>query len=288
MESSAVLNKVKIFTKMVRIEHTVFALPFAYVGALLVDEAVPSVPDLFWITVAMFGARTAAMSLNRILDRHLDAKNPRTAERALPRGLMTVKEVWLSSLLSFALLFIAAWQLSPLAVKMFPLVVVVLSGYSYTKRFTWACHLWLGAALGLAPLAAWIAISNCFDLAPLFLFAGVMFWVAGFDIIYACLDYDFDRRTGVYSIPACFGIKSALHVAGAFHLVAPVMFIITGMLLDLSPVYFTGVGIAMAILMYEHRIVRPDDLGRVNVAFFHMNAFLSICLFLCTLIEVLC
>ncbi|MBO8128885.1 MAG: UbiA family prenyltransferase [Peptococcaceae bacterium] len=285
--ASRALKKARIFLEMIRFEHTVFALPFAYIGALLVEKAIPSTHDLLWITLGMIGARTAAMSLNRLIDRHIDARNPRTAGRALPRGLISVYEVWVYTVLSFVLLFLAAWQLSPLAVKLFPLVVAVLTGYSYTKRFTWACHLWLGMALGFAPLASWIAISNRFDIAPMFLFLGVLFWVAGFDIIYACLDHEFDRCSGLYSIPARFGIKRALRIAGIFHCLASAMFVVTGLVLHLSFIYFIGVGIAIVILFYEHRIVNPDDLRRVNIAFFNMNAALSICLFLFTLAEVL-
>ena len=189
-------KKLKIFFDMIRVEHTLFALPFAYIGAMLVEKKIPSGHDLFWITLAMVGARTAAMSLNRIIDLHIDAKNPRTANRALPRGLLTVAEVWVYVILSLALLLVSAYNLSPLAFKLSPLAVALLVFYPYTKRFTWTCHLILGLALGAAPVGAWVAIANRFDLAPLVLAAGATFWVAGFDIISGCDDYHFDGPRG--------------------------------------------------------------------------------------------
>lgn len=281
------LGKIKVFLEMIKFEHTIFALPFAYIGALLVEQRLPSGYDVFWITVAMVGARTAAMSLNRVIDRHLDARNPRTAERALPKGLLSTLEVWVLALLSMLVLFYAALQLSPLAVRLFPVAIFVLVGYSYTKRFTWLCHLWLGVALGLAPLAAWIAISNSFAAAPALLGLGVMFWVAGFDIIYACMDYDFDRSAGVFSIPSRFGIPAALKVAAAFHFLASVCMAAAGLVLGLGTWYFIGVGLAVLILCYEHAIVRPDDLSRANTAFFNVNAVLGMVVFVFTLAEVI-
>lgn len=282
-----VFNRVLTFLEMIKFEHTIFALPFAFVGALLTERNIPAWSDVLWITAAMVGARTAAMSLNRLIDRHIDARNPRTANRALPKGLLSVGEVWVYVILSFALLLIAAYQLSPLAVRLFPLVVAILVGYSYTKRFTWACHLWLGAALGFAPLGAWIAIANRIDLAPVLLALGVLFWVAGFDIIYACLDYDFDIRAGIHSIPVRFGISAALRIARGFHIVAPVLFLATGVALGLGIFYFLGVAVAVALLAYEHAIVNPGDLSRVNVAFFHANALLSVLIFCFTLVDIL-
>lgn len=280
-------SRVLTFLEMIKFEHTIFALPFAFVGALLTERNLPAWSDVLWITVAMVGARTAAMSLNRLIDRHIDARNPRTANRALPKGLLSVGEVWVYVIVSFAVLLIAAYQLSPLAVRLFPLVVAILVGYSYTKRFTWACHLWLGAALGFAPLGAWIAIANRIDLAPILLALGVLFWVAGFDIIYACLDYDFDIRAGIHSIPVRFGIPVALRIARGFHVIAPVLFLATGLALHLGVFYFIGVTLAIALLTYEHAIVNPGDLSRVNMAFFHANAVLSVLIFCFALVDVL-
>lgn len=280
-------KKFKIFLEMIKFEHTVFALPFAYVGALLVEKKVPPAHDLIWITLAMVGARTAAMSLNRVIDRYIDAKNPRTRGRAIPRKLISVREVWIYILLSFGLLLVSAYQLSTLAFQLFPVAVAVLVIYSYTKRFTWACHLFLGAALGLAPLGAWIALSNSFHLAPVLIGVGVAFWVAGFDIIYACEDQEFDRREGLYSIPAQFGIARALTISSAFHIVAPVMFLLAGLILDLGIAYMIGIFIAIAILFYQHRLISPKDMSRAGIAFFNLNGTLSVVVFMFTLLEVL-
>jgi 4-hydroxybenzoate polyprenyltransferase len=282
-----VFNKIKIFLEMIRFEHTIFALPFAYVGALMAEKRIPEAHDITWITLAMVGARTAAMSLNRIIDRHIDAKNPRTAGRALPKGLISVIEVWIYVVISLALLLYSARQLSPLAFHLFPLATLVLLVYSYTKRFTWVCHLFLGATLGLAPLGSWIAITGRFDLAPVLLALGVLFWVAGFDIIYACDDYEFDRREKIYSIPARFGIKKALYISMAFHIAAPVLILAAGLLLNLGLLYFAGVLAAVIILFYQHTLVRPDDLSRAGIAFFNLNGILSVLVFTFTLLDVL-
>lgn len=282
-----VFSRVKIFLEMIKFEHTIFALPFAYVGAFLAEKRIPDAHDLIWITLAMVGARTAAMSLNRIIDRHIDLKNPRTAGRALPKGLLSVFEVWVYVLISFGLLLYSARQLSPLAFKLFPLAVLILLVYSYTKRFTWTCHLFLGATLGLAPLGSWVAITGRFDLAPVLLGLGVLFWVAGFDIIYACDDYDFDRSARIYSIPARFGIKSALYISTAFHVVAPLLILAAGLVLNLGAFYFAGVLAAVIILFYQHTLVRPDDLSRAGVAFFNLNGILSVLVFAFTFFDVL-
>lgn len=282
-----VFKRTKIFLEMIKFEHTIFALPFAYVGAFLTEKRTPSAHDVVWITLAMVGARTAAMSLNRIIDRHIDAKNPRTAGRALPKGLLSVVEVWAFVIISMTLLFYAARQLSPLAFQLFPIAALVLLIYSYTKRFTWTCHLFLGATLGLAPLGSWVAIAGRFDLAPVLLALGVLFWVAGFDIIYACDDYEFDRRERIHSIPARFGIRKALKISAAFHVVAPLLILAAGLLLDLGAFYFAGVLAAVVILFYQHTLVRPDDLSRAGVAFFNLNGILSVMVFAFTLLDVL-
>lgn len=282
-----VFRKLPVFLEMIKFEHTLFALPFAYIGALVTNKQIPTGHDLLWITVAMVGARTAAMSLNRIIDRHIDAQNPRTAERALPRGLLSVTEVWIYTIFSFLLLLLAAANLSPLAVKLFPLVVAILVGYSYTKRFTWACHLWLGAALGFAPLGSWVAITNRLDLAPVLLAGGVLFWVAGFDVIYACLDYEFDRQNRIYSIPAQFGIRRALKISTFFHIISPALFITAGMVLKLGMLYYIGIGVAVALLVYQHMLVTPVNLARINIAFFNLNAALSVTMLVFTLADIL-
>ncbi|OPX88069.1 MAG: 4-hydroxybenzoate octaprenyltransferase [Pelotomaculum sp. PtaB.Bin104] len=280
-------SKLKVFLEMIKFEHTVFALPFAYSGALLAEKKIPAAHDLLWITLAMAGARTAAMSLNRIIDRHIDAKNPRTAGRALPRGLLGVGEVWVYVFISFIILLYSAYQLSPLAFRLFPLAVLALLTYSYTKRFTWLCHLVLGLVLGMAPVGSWIAITGSFHLAPVLLALGVLFWVAGFDIIYACDDYDFDLKEGLYSIPARFSIKRALKISAVFHVAAALFFLAAGLLLDLGVLYLVGLSIAAAILFYQHTLVRPDDLSRAGAAFFNLNGTLSVVMFVFTFLDVI-
>lgn len=279
-------KKLKVFLEMIKFEHTLFALPFAGMGALLAEKRIPGGHDLLWITVAMVGARTAAMSLNRLIDRRLDARNPRTAGRALPKGLLGAREVWLYVLLSLLLLLYAAYQLTPLAFYLSPLAVVALFGYSYTKRFTWTCHLVLGAVLAIAPVGSWIAITGQFHLAPLLLGAGVLFWVAGFDLIYACDDYEFDLKEGLYSIPARFGIKRALYISAVFHVIAPLFFLLAGLVLNLGALYFAGVAVSVGILFYQHTLVRPDDLSRAGIAFFNLNGTLSVVMFVFTLCDI--
>jgi len=281
-----VFKKLKIFLAMIKFEHSVFVLPFGYVGAFLTERKIPSVNDLVWITLAMVGARTAAMTLNRIIDRHIDAKNPRTAGRALPRGLLSLNEAWIYVCLSLALLTFSVYHLSPLAFRLFPLVVVFLVVYSYTKRFTWFCHLVLGAVLGMAPLGTWVSITNRFDLAPLLLALGVLFWVAGFDIIYACGDYEFDRREGIYSIPARFGIRRALAVSTAFHVLSPLFFLAAGLILNLGLFYLAGLIIAVFILFYQHSLISPHDLSRAGIAFFNLNGILSMIMFAFTFLDI--
>ncbi len=278
-------RKLRIFLGMIKFEHTIFALPFAYLGALLAAGGWPTLPELGWITLAMIGARTAAMSLNRLIDRHIDALNPRTAGRALPRGLLTVAEVWLYTFLSFGLLFYAALRLNWLCVQLMPIAVLVLVIYSYTKRWTWACHLVLGLADALAPVGAWVAIRAAIDLPAVILGLGMGSWVAGFDIIYACQDYDFDRRYGVHSIPARFGKARALSIARGLHALAVLMLALVGLLLHLGLIYFLGVTLAAAILIYEHRMVSPGDLSRLNLAFLNLNGYLSVLMFIFTFLA---
>ncbi|MGI6285282.1 UbiA-like polyprenyltransferase [Neomoorella humiferrea] len=278
-------RKLKIFLEMIKFEHTIFALPFAYLGAFLAAGGRPTLAQLGWITLAMIGARTAAMSLNRLIDRHIDALNPRTADRALPRGLLSVAEVWLYTIISFALLFYAAARLNWLCVQLLPIAVFVLSVYSYTKRWTWACHLVLGLADSLAPVGAWVAVRTAVDLPAVVLGLGMGSWVAGFDIIYACQDYDFDRQYGIHSIPARFGKARALTIARFLHAFAVLMLVLVGLLLDLSPTYFLGVILAAVILIYEHRLVSPEDLSRINIAFLNLNGYLSVLMFIFTFLA---
>lgn len=286
------LSKIKIFLEMIKFEHTIFALPFAYLGAFLANlsiegEGFPSGIKLFWITIAMVGARTAAMSLNRLIDRHIDAKNPRTVERALPKGLLSVFEVWVYIVLSFALLFYAAVQLNPLCVKLMPIAVFSLVIYSYMKRISWLCHIVLGISLGLAPLGAWVGITGTISLPVIFLALGVTFWSAGFDVIYACQDIDFDVKEGLNSIPSHFGIENSLIISSIFHIIAPVFLLLVAFTMNLGWFYLIGVVVAIVILYYEHTLVRPNDLSKLDAAFFNMNGILSVIVFIFTLADIL-
>lgn len=275
------------FLEMIKFEHTIFALPFAYLAALLAAGGLPAAREIFWITLAMVGARTAAMSLNRVIDRTMDALNPRTAGRALPRGLLSVAEVWLYTLAAFALLTVSAWQLNPLCLKLMPVAVAVLVLYSYTKRWTWACHLVLGVADGLAPMGAWVAITAAFNLPGVLLWVAVSLWVAGFDVIYACQDVEFDRQYGVKSIPARFGLAAALTTARVWHLLAFLALVATGVTAGGGFFYWAGLTLAGLLLVREHRLVSPADLTRVGLAFFNVNGYLSLLMLAAGLADVL-
>ncbi|GIP37473.1 4-hydroxybenzoate octaprenyltransferase [Paenibacillus sp. J31TS4] len=283
------VKKIKIFLEMIKIEHTVFALPFAYMGALLgayvMNGELPSWGQIGWITLAMVGARSAAMGLNRVIDRVIDKKNPRTAGRAIPAGLLSSKEVYLFIIVSFVLLFVAASKLSTLALQLMPIAVFMTVFYSYTKRFTWLCHLFLGLTIALAPLGGWVAVTGSVNLTALVFYFTIAFWTAGFDVIYACQDMEFDQKEGLHSIPSRFGIAQSLALAKVFHLVMGIGLIALYFMTDLSWWYFTGIMIAYFLLIYEHLLVSPKDLSKLNTAFFTMNGVLSIVVFAFTLLD---
>ncbi|MFC4302786.1 UbiA-like polyprenyltransferase [Cohnella boryungensis] len=283
------IAKIRVFLEMIKFEHTLFALPFAYVGAILgavtVEKRLPEWSECGWILLAMVGARTAAMGLNRVIDRAIDARNPRTATRAIPAGLLKSTDVILYIILSFVLLFWAAAQLNSLAVKLLPIAVFMTVFYSYTKRFTWACHLILGLTIGLAPLGGWVAVTGGVTWTAIILYITVALWTAGFDVIYACQDVEFDRKEGLHSIPARFGIARALGIARSLHALTAAGFALLLVLTDLSWWYFAGTLVAAALLLYEHRLVKPNDLSKVNAAFFTMNGVLSMVIFVFTLID---
>lgn len=281
------MGKIRTFLEMIKFEHTIFALPFAYLGAFLAANGVPSASKLLWITLAMIGARTAAMSLNRLIDRRIDARNPRTDMRALPAGQLRVMEVYIYTALSFALLCYSAYKLNSLALKLMPIAVFFLVAYSYTKRFTWACHFFLGISLGLAPAGAWIGVTGYWDLAPVLLGLGVMTWVAGFDIVYACQDVEFDRKEGLHSIPAIFGVQRALEISFLLHILAPLLFIAVGMVLSMGWLYYVGVALAIVLLLRQHRIVTANDLSKIGIAFFNLNGYLSILLFVFSILDMI-
>lgn len=285
------LKKFKVFLEMIKFEHTLFALPFAYMGAILgsmvLKDALPSWGQIGWITLAMVGARSAAMGLNRVIDKVIDGKNPRTAGRAIPAGLLSSKEVLLFIVIALGLLFIATSQLNTLCMELLPIAVFFLVIYSYTKRFTWACHLILGLTIALAPLGGWVAVTGKIDLVSLVFYFTVAFWTAGFDIIYACQDIEFDRKEGLYSIPSRFGIPKALFLAKFFHFLTAVGFMGLYFLTELSWVYFAGIILAYIILIYEHRLVSPKDLSKLNTAFFTMNGVLSVLVFTFTFVDLM-
>ena len=281
------MQKLKVFSEMIKFEHTLFALPFAYLGAFLAAKGVPTRLQLFWITLAMIGARTAAMSLNRLIDRHIDARNPRTAQRALPTGQLRENEVYLYTVLSFLLLGYSAYQLNILAFWLMPIAVFFLVLYSYTKRFTWSCHFVLGISLGLAPAGAWIGVTGHWALAPILLGLGVMTWVAGFDIVYACQDVEFDRQEGLHSIPAIFGLQRGLEISSGLHILAPIFFIAVGMVMSMSWLYYVGVAIAIVLLYRQHRLVSADDFSKIGVAFFDLNGYLSLMLFVFSILDLI-
>ncbi|ANS74863.1 4-hydroxybenzoate octaprenyltransferase [Paenibacillus yonginensis] len=282
-------RKIGIFLQMIKFEHTLFALPFAFMGALLgavaMKDSFPTWAQIGWVLLAMFGARSAAMGLNRLIDRVSDGKNPRTKGRAIPAGLLRISEVLIFIIVSFVLLFWAASELNPLALKLLPIAVVMLVVYSYTKRFTWLCHVVLGFTIALAPLGGWVAVTGKVDLTAFVLFVTIAFWVAGFDVIYACQDIEFDQKEGLYSIPSRFGVRRSLIIAKAFHIITAVGFVSLLLLAHLGWWYIGGIVIALLILFYEHHIVTPKDLSRLQTAFFTMNGALSIVVFCFTLID---
>jgi 4-hydroxybenzoate polyprenyltransferase len=276
---STAIKNTRLTLEMIKIEHTLFALPFAFLGAVLAANGLPTLRQLLWIVVAMVGARSAAMAFNRIADRNIDARNPRTATRALPAGLLSVGFVWAFTLVSAAVFLIAAAMLNRLTLLLAPVALASVLLYSFTKRWTQFSHIVLGWCLSIAPTGAWIAVRGDIGSAiPLLLSLVVLLWTAGFDVLYACQDYDFDRREGLRSIPARVGIARALWIARTLHAGAFAALVALYVISGLGPVAFAGVIATGALLVYQHRLVRADDLGRLNAAFFTTNAFVSVIL----------
>ena len=264
---------------MIKIEHTLFALPFAFLGAVLAARGLPSPWQILWIVVAMVGARSAAMAFNRIADRSFDVRNPRTASRALPAGLLSVAFVWVFTIAAAALFVVAAAMLNRLTLILAPVALACVLLYSFTKRWTQFSHLVLGACLSIAPTGAWIAVrGEIGSPVPLLLSLVVLLWTAGFDVLYACQDFDFDRREGLRSIPARVGIARALWIARALHAAAFLALVWLFLITQLGPIAFVGVLATAALLVYQHRLVRAGDLSRLNAAFFTTNAFVSVIL----------
>jgi len=273
--------KARILTvlEMIKFEHSVFALPFALVGALLAARAgggLPTWRQIIWIVVAMVGARSAAMTMNRIADVEYDRRNPRTARRALPAGELSVGFAWAFTVVASAVLVFASWQLNPLALKLSPVALGCLFFYSYTKRFTSWSHFVLGFCLGISPAAAWIAIRGSLDWRMLILCAAVTLWVGGFDVLYACQDVDFDRAAGLHSIPKKFGIAKALFVARAMHVLMIALLIWLAASFHLAWPAWVGIAVVAALLAYGHSLVKPNDLSKMNAAFFTVNGYISL------------
>jgi 4-hydroxybenzoate polyprenyltransferase len=267
------------FYSLVKFEHTIFALPFAYVGAFLAVDGVPGAHDLAWVTVAMVGARSLAMGLNRLIDAGLDARNPRTAGRELPAGLLSPAAVAAFCGAALAVFLVAVWQLDPLVHWLWPIPVAGFVIYPYLKRWTWLCHLWLGAIDGLAPLGAWAAITGTLPWEAWALGGAVALWVAGFDLFYSLLDLDVDREQGLRSVATRFGERGAFLGARLFHLGTVALLVATGLGLEVGVLYWLGVAVVGGLLAYEHSLVRPGDLRRLDTAFFTMNGVISVAFF---------
>jgi 4-hydroxybenzoate polyprenyltransferase len=280
---SALLGRIGLYGRMIRFSHSVFALPFALSSAVIAAGRDLSWRQAAWILVAMVGARSAAMGFNRLADEGLDARNPRTAGRELPRGAISRAEVWVFVAASAATLVVAAAMLNPLCLALSPVALVIIFGYSYTKRFTALSHLFLGLALALAPAGAWLAIRGRLEAPPVVLGLAVLFWVAGFDTIYACQDEAFDRAEGLHSLPARLGTRRALAVARLFHAAAVALLAALYTIAPLHPLYLAGVAVVAVLLIYEHSLVRADDLSRIDAAFFTVNGWISLGYFVVTL-----
>jgi 4-hydroxybenzoate polyprenyltransferase len=276
-------QRLRTYLEMIRFSHTVFALPFAFMGAVLAAGGVPSGEKSLWILVAMVGARSGAMGMNRFADRDLDGLNPRTRDRALPQGRISPIEALALVSVSFGVFLLAAWMLNPLCFALAPAAILIVSGYSYTKRFTSLSHVILGLCLALAPIGAWIAITGEIALPAVALGAAVLFWVAGFDVLYALMDIEFDRRTGLFSIPARLGVNGGMWVARAFHMFTVGFLALLIPLLGLGSIYATGLLLAAALLVYEHLLLHRHGLAKLDIAFFNVNGVLSIGMFLFTL-----
>ncbi|MEN8256719.1 MAG: UbiA-like polyprenyltransferase [Thermodesulfobacteriota bacterium] len=281
------LKKISTLLEMIKFKHTVFALPFAFMGAWLAQGGVPGGMVFMWIVLAMAGARTSAMGFNRIIDARFDKENPRTASRAIPAGDIKMVEAWAMVIIATILFFVACAQLNPLTLKLSPFALGLTLFYSYTKRFTWFCHVVLGVALAFSPLGGFVAVKGSFDNFPWMLSAAVLFWVAGFDAVYACLDADFDRKRGLHSMPARFGREGAFKLAVLFHAIAFVLFTYTGLYCRLNIYYFLGVAITGLALFYQHLIVNPRDLSNISMSFFTMNGIISVTLFAATWLSIL-
>ena len=280
-------SRLATFLEMIKFSHTIFALPFALTGAVLAAGGLPTVYQLFWIVMAMVGARTAAMGLNRLIDAEIDGRNPRTSSRAIPAGLLGKGTVMGCIAAAVVMLLVAASRLNPLCLYLSPVALFFLVLYSYCKRFTSLAHLVLGLCLGAAPVGAWIAVRGTFELTPLLLGCAVLFWSAGFDVLYALQDLDFDRASGLHSLPVKLGVQRSLAVARLFHVVMMGLLLLILFTMHLGPLYLLGLGIAAMLLTYEHRLLRNGDLSKLDMAFFNMNGYISLTVFFFTIADLL-
>jgi 4-hydroxybenzoate polyprenyltransferase len=277
------MKHLRAFFDLIKIEHTIFALPFAYLGMFLAKRGWPSWHEFLWITAAMAAARTLAMGFNRIADRYLDARNPRTAMRPLVTGAVTMRTAWTVTLIAGAALVLWAWMLGPLPLLLAPGAIIFLVGYSFTKRFTTFSHFILGFTDGLAPVGAWVAVRGSLftaaDLPAWLLLAIVTLWIGGFDLIYACQDIDFDREYQLHSVPARYGVQTALRLSTASHLIMLGLLAWLGIIIELSWPFWIAYAITIGLLVWEHRLVHPEDLSHIDLAFFNINSYISMTLF---------
>jgi 4-hydroxybenzoate polyprenyltransferase len=285
--NTVLIRKLKLLLEMIKFEHTIFALPFAYLGMILGAKGLPDLLTFILITLAMIGARTYAMALNRLFDLDIDKKNPRTKDRALPKKTVTKTEAIILTLAALLLFFAAVYLLPPLCLKLWPAVIIPMTFYSLAKRFTWLCHFLLGMCLGLAPLGSWIAVTGTMPNTGVYLLGlAVMFWTTGFDIIYSCQDHAFDKKENLHSAPVRFGIRTSLNITKALHTITVILLILCGISFSLGMIYYLGIAIVAVFLFYENTIISENDMSRVNAAFFTANGFVSIIAFIFTLISV--
>ncbi|QAT40405.1 UbiA-like polyprenyltransferase [Clostridium sp. JN-9] len=282
-----VLQKIKDYGKLVMFSHTIFSFSFALFSMLLAANGLPGAKTIFWIIMAFIGARTGANALNRVIDMNIDAKNPRTADRQLPQGLMNKAEVIIFVVLCFMLLSVAAYMLNPLCFKLLPLALILLIGYSYTKRFTWACHIILGITCAAAPVGAWIAVAGNISWTCLILGAADALWVSGFDIIYGAQDAEFDRKNGLYSIPAYFGVENALKISALFHFISAILLISIYFIEKMSWLYAIGLVIICILLIAEHKMVSSDNLKNAKIASYNINELVSVAFLIFSVSDIL-
>lgn len=281
-------KKINDYGVLVMFSHTIFSLSFALISMLLAGNGKLNFRVIFWILVAFMSARTGANALNRVIDAEIDAKNPRTATRQLPQGLMNKKEILIFVVICFAIMVFAAWQLNTICFILSPIALFLMTIYSYTKRFTWMCHLVLGITSAAAPVGAWLAVTGKISLIPLAMGAANTLWVAGFDIIYGAQDYDFDTKNGIHSIPARFGVKNALHISSVFHVLAVIFLLMVGLLApQLGIIYYGGLLINMVLFIIQHRLVKPDNLTNVKIASYSINQVISIVFLVTGLLDCL-